>query len=121
MLVLDIDGTVFRKDYTASEKVKMSLKQSVDKGVKVVLCTGRMYAATKQIAIELGLNTPVVAYQGGLIKNFLNDTNTLYEKNVPVDIARDVIKELKQRNIFFNLYVNDLSTFLKSLASFCKP
>ena len=107
MLVLDIDGTIFKKDYTASERVKQTLKSLVKKGIKVVLCTGRMYAATKQIAKELELNTPVISYQGGLVKNFLNDEKTLFEKTMDEDLSLDVIKELKKRNIFFNLYIND--------------
>lgn len=107
MLVLDIDGTIFKKDYTASERVKQTLKSLVKKGIKVVLCTGRMYAATKQIAKELELNTPVISYQGGLVKNFLNDEKTLFEKTMDETLSLDVIKELKKRNIFFNLYIND--------------
>ncbi len=107
MLVLDIDGTIFKKDYTASERVKQTLKSLVKKGIKVVLCTGRMYAATKQIAKELELDTPVISYQGGLVKNFLNDEKTLFEKTMDEDLSLDVIKELKKRNIFFNLYIND--------------
>ena len=107
MLVLDIDGTIFKKDYTASERVKQTLKALVKKDIKVVLCTGRMYAATKQIAKELELNTPVISYQGGLVKNFLNDEKTLFEKTMDEDLSLDVIKELKKRNIFFNLYIND--------------
>lgn len=107
MLVLDIDGTIFKKDYTASERVKQTLKTLVKKGIKVVLCTGRMYAATKQIAKELELDTPVISYQGGLVKNFLNDEKTLFEKTMDETLSLDVIKELKKRNIFFNLYIND--------------
>lgn len=107
MLVLDIDGTIFKKDYTASDRVKNTLKALVQDGIKVVLCTGRMYAATKFIAQELGLNTPVICYQGGIIKDFINDDKTLLEINMDIDLARDVISVLKERNIFFNLYIND--------------
>ncbi len=107
MLVLDIDGTIFKKDYTASDRVKNTLKALVQDGIKVVLCTGRMYAATKFIAQELGLNTPVICYQGGIIKDFVNDDKTLLEINMDVELARDVISVLKERNIFFNLYIND--------------
>ena len=78
MLVLDIDGTIFKKDYTASDRVKNTLQRLSDDGIKVVLCTGRMYAATKCIAQELGLTTPVICYQGGLVKDFNNnDTNLI--------------------------------------------
>ena len=108
MLVLDIDGTIFKKDYTATPRVQKTLKNLVQDGIKVVLCTGRMYAATKSIALELGLNTPVICYQGGLIKDFSNGDKTLWEQSMDESLAKDVIKELKQRNIFFNLYINDI-------------
>ncbi len=107
MLVLDIDGTIFKKDYTATEKVKRTLQNLCNDGIKVVLCTGRMYAATKFIAQELGLNTPVICYQGSLVKNFCGNTETLFEKTMDSALARDVIKELKRRKIFFNIYIND--------------
>lgn len=108
MLVLDIDGTIFRKDYTASDRVKRTLKALSDDGIKVVLCTGRMYAATKSIAEELGLTTPVISYQGGLVKNFYNDDTTLWEKTMDTTLGREVINDLKKRNVFFNLYINDV-------------
>ena len=108
MLVLDIDGTIFRKDYTATKRVQETLKSLVRNDIKVVLCTGRMYAATKSIAQELGLNTPVICYQGGLIKDFVNNDTTLWEKPMDAQLAREVILTLKERNIFFNLYINDV-------------
>ena len=107
MLVLDIDGTIFKKDYTATDRVKNTLKKLCNDGIKVVLCTGRMYAATKFIARELGLTTPAICYQGGLIKNIYGNTDTLWEKTMDKELARDVIRELKKRNIFFNIYIND--------------
>lgn len=107
MLVLDIDGTIFKKDYTITDTLKKALKDLVKREIKVVLCTGRMYAATKSIAEEIGLNTPVICYQGGLIKNFYNDSTTLCETTVQPDLALEIIKELKNRDIFFNLYIND--------------
>lgn len=108
MLVLDIDGTIFKKDYKATDRVKNTLKRLCEDGIKVVLCTGRMYAATKLIAQELCLTTPVISYQGGLIKNFCNGEETLLEKTMDASLARDVINELKKRGIFFNLYINDV-------------
>lgn len=108
MLVLDIDGTIFKKDYTATQRVKDTLKKLAKDGIKVVLCTGRMYAATKCIAQELGLTTPVICYQGGLVKNCFGDNQTLLEKTMEPKLARDVIDELKKRNVYFNLYINDV-------------
>lgn len=107
MLVLDIDGTIFKKDYTASVQVKKTLTNLSQAGIKVILCTGRMYAATKSIAEELQLTTPVICYQGGLVKDITGNNTTLLEKTMPPDLARQVIKTLKEKNIFFNIYIND--------------
>ena len=107
MLVLDIDGTIFKKDYTATDRMKNTIKRLVTDGIKVVLCTGRMYEATKFIAEELGINTPLICYQGGLVKNFRENNDILWQKTMDTNLAKDVINELKKRNIFFNLYIND--------------
>lgn len=107
MLVLDIDGTIYRKDYTASQKVKTALKKLVEQGVKVVLATGRMYCATTHVAEDLGLNTPIICYQGGLIKEFLNSDDVLCQNTVSPDYAYEIIEELKKRNIHFNVYIDD--------------
>ncbi|MEI3254153.1 MAG: HAD-IIB family hydrolase [Candidatus Gastranaerophilaceae bacterium] len=68
MLVLDIDGTIFKKDYTASDRVKNTLQRLSDDGIKVVLCTGRMYAATKCIARSWGLQHRLFAIRADLLR-----------------------------------------------------
>ena len=67
-----------------------------------------VYAATKSIAEELNLTTPVICYQGGLIKNFYQNNDTILENTISEKLARTIIKELKLKNIFFNLYDNDI-------------
>ena len=108
MLVLDIDGTIFKKDYTATPRLKETLKNLCARGVKVVLCTGRMYAATRSIAQELGLCTPVICYQGGLVRNFYENDEILLENTMDKELAREVICDLKKHGVFFNLYINDV-------------
>lgn len=107
MLVLDIDGTLYRKDYTASENVKKTLKCLIEQGIKVVLATGRMYCATTHVAEDLGLNTPIICYQGGLIREFFGSDEILCKTTVPPDYATQIINELKSQNIHFNIYVDD--------------
>ena len=88
MLVLDIDGTIYRSDYTASEAVKAAIRGLVARGIKVVLATGRMYAAAVHVAREFGLNTPIISYQGGLVKEFYDSDKTLLQCTLPVESAK---------------------------------
>ncbi len=105
MVATDIDGTIVKWDTGFSENVKNCIKKMTARGVKVVLVTGRMHSATIPIAIELRLNTPIVSYQGGLIKDFSG--NTLYQQNLPDKKAKEIIKWARKNDIHLNLYLDD--------------
>jgi len=103
-LALDIDGTILKKDYALSLKVKNAIQSAVKSGVKVVLVTGRMYSATTFIAEELGLDTPILCYSGALARN---SEKVFYENLIPDVLARAVLKELRAFDSQVNLYVHD--------------
>ena len=77
LVATDIDGTLLIPEGNFTEGVKQCVRKLCNKGIKVVLVTGRMNAAATRIAKDLGLDTPVVSYQGGLIKY---QDKTLYER-----------------------------------------
>lgn len=47
MLVLDMDGTLLNKEHTISEKNKKYIQLAKERGVKVVLVSGRDVPALK--------------------------------------------------------------------------
>ena len=105
MVATDIDGTIVRWDTGFSDNVKKCIKKMCADGIKVVLVTGRMHCATTPIALELRLTTPIVSYQGGLIKDFSG--KTLYQENLPDDYAKKIIKWARKNNVHLNLYLDD--------------
>lgn len=104
LVATDIDGTILKHDFTFNQEVKDCIKTLTKSDVKVVLVTGRMHSATSFIAKELELNTPIVSYQGGLIKCI---EETLYEKNLNPIIAKKIINWAKENNVHINLYMNE--------------
>lgn len=105
MVATDIDGTILKWSFEFSPKVKQCVKALNENGIKVVLVTGRMHCATTNIAKELGLNTPIVSYQGGLIKD--ETGKTLYQREVPKEYAIQVIEWARKNNVHLNLYLDD--------------
>ncbi len=108
MVATDIDGTILGGDFEFKPSVKNCIKKLNEKGVKVVLVTGRMHCAAAKIAEELGINTPIVSYQGGLVKEMCGCENTLYQRNLDSEKARQVIKWAKDTNAHINLYMDDV-------------
>ena len=107
MVVTDIDGTILKKDFTVSNNVINTIKELTKKDIKVVLATGRMYCAALKIAKMLDINTPLICYQGALIKNSCEDNKTLYVDPVKPNLALEILEVLKNKNIHTNLYLND--------------
>ena len=105
MVATDIDGTIVKWGCDYSDGVKSCVKKLCDNGVKVVLVTGRMHCATTHVAEALGLKTPIVSYQGGLIKN--NNGETLYQQNLDSDTAKKIIKWARKNDVHINLYLDD--------------
>lgn len=106
MVATDIDGTIVDWKYgDFTPAVKKCIKNLCASGVKVVLVTGRMHCACDHIVKELGLETPVVSYQGGLIKD--KDGKTLYQQNLGVEYAKEIIKWAKENKAHINLYLDD--------------
>lgn len=72
LIALDMDGTLLREDGSISERTKSAIQQARQKGVKVVLASGRPIEGLERYLTELGLTTNddyALSYNGALIKN----------------------------------------------------
>ena len=105
MIATDIDGTILKWGLDFTPAMKNCVEKLKQSGIKLVLVTGRMHCATLPVAKELGLDTPIISYQGGLIKDCHN--NTLYQKNLSNDYAKEIIQWARKNNIHINLYLDD--------------
>lgn len=105
LVATDIDGTILIPEGNFTESVKKCIKELSKKGIKVVLVTGRMNVAAELIAKDLGLETPVISYQGGLVKY---NGETLYKRCLTEEQAQRVIDWANSENIHLNLYNDDI-------------
>ena len=105
MIATDIDGTILIPDKQFTTEIKNCINHLKKEGIKVVLVTGRMNSAAQLIANELNLNTPVVSYQGGLVKH---NGETLYERYLSTAQAEKIIEWGRKENIHLNLYNDDI-------------
>ena len=72
LIALDMDGTLLREDKTISEETKYKLACAKEKGVKVVLATGRPIEGVKRYLEEPDLQNEgdyAVSYNGALVQD----------------------------------------------------
>ena len=104
LVVTDIDGTIIKMNGELESKTISVFKKLEEKGIKVVIATGRMYIATSNIINPLNLKTPVICYQGAMIRD---EKEVYFEKNVPKEIASEIINKLREYKAHINLYLRN--------------
>ena len=70
LIAIDMDGTLLKSDKTVSDRTKKTLKEAREKGVNVVIATGRPIDGVSRYLEELdmlGENDYVLSYNGGLV------------------------------------------------------
>ncbi len=97
LIAIDMDGTLLLPDHTISPAVKNAIAAAREKGVNVVLTTGRPYAGVHSYLKELHMEQPgdyCITYNGALVQK-AGDGSTVaqtalsyddyrYRKNCPV-------------------------------------
>jgi hypothetical protein len=105
LIAIDLDDTLLHDDLTISMRAKEAIKKVIAKGVTVTLATGRMFAAALPYARELGLNVPLITYQGAMVKCVNGEL--IYHQTIPLDTAQEVADYVRFRGYHLNVYVDD--------------
>ncbi|OIJ18403.1 hypothetical protein BKP45_12580 [Anaerobacillus alkalidiazotrophicus] len=72
-IVLDLDGTLLKKDDTISSRNKEFLMEQKKQGIKIILATGRPINMTLKYHEELQLDTPLICLNGAVIFDRLKE------------------------------------------------
>jgi hydroxymethylpyrimidine pyrophosphatase-like HAD family hydrolase len=67
LLVLDIDGTLLTSAKQVSPRTRAAIAAARERGVRLVLATGRRYPSTRPVAEDLGGFIPLVLHNGALV------------------------------------------------------
>jgi Cof subfamily protein (haloacid dehalogenase superfamily) len=108
MVVCDLDGTLVQPDLTVSPAVLDAIQRCSAKGIPVVIATGRMYPSAQPYVLRLGLETPVICYQGAVVRESIGEKTLRYSNPVPVEVARRLVAYCQAHDIHINLYLNDI-------------
>lgn len=106
LVATDLDGTLFGHDMVISPRTRRALASLAERDCHLVLATGRMFRATVPVARELSIVTPLVTYQGALIRH-MTTLEDAWHRTLPADLAAEALEALEEAGFHINLYVND--------------
>jgi hypothetical protein len=104
LLALDLDGTSIELGQMPTSRVKQAVAAARGRDVHVVVATGRPYVSARKFQAALEVETPLICFQGALVKEVNGDQSTLLAEPLPEDPLSEVIALAEQRGWDFNLY-----------------
>ncbi len=75
-------------------------------GITVIACTGRPFPGAVPWAKRLGLDGPIVCYQGAQVRTL--DGGVLLDHGIPHVVAMEVIRYAQERDLHVQAYRDDL-------------
>jgi Cof subfamily protein (haloacid dehalogenase superfamily) len=126
LLAIDLDGTTVSHDIDISPRVLRAVQAAMQKGVKVIVATGRNVPSARPFVQRFGAVGPAICHQGGLIYDFATEA-TLHRITLDHALACEMAA-LEQahptwRAVMYQgqqVYVSDMAYFsrLNSLVGF---
>ena len=103
--ISDIDGTLMNYDGSYTKEMKALIEKVNKSDCKFVLATGRMFMGAEFVANKFDLKTPVVCYQGAVVRT---KDEILWQSLIENDLAREIIQYLKEKKVHTHVYSNDI-------------
>ncbi|WP_249870132.1 Cof-type HAD-IIB family hydrolase [Oceanobacillus saliphilus] len=100
LIALDLDGTLLTDNKEISNRTKQTVLTAMKEGHVVVIATGRPHRASIDYYKELGLNTPMVNFNGALIHHPSDRTwDFAMHTPMPVKTAHTIIDACYELNV----------------------
>ena len=102
LIAIDLDGTLLNSNGEISDRNKKAIKNAKDRGVEIVLTSGRVSSSVKKIASEVGADNYIISGNGALIYDLKNE-NTLYNECISDEKAIEIAKICDENDIYYTI------------------
>ena len=103
LIAIDLDGTMLNSYGMVTESTKQVIKNTINKGIEVIIASGRPIDSIKTIAKEIGSENYFIAGNGALIYDIKKD-EIIYEKFMNKQKVLEIIKICEENSISYNIY-----------------
>lgn len=113
IVAIDLDGTLLNSFGEITPKTKEVLKNAIERGVQVVLASGRPVSAIENIANEIGSEEYLISGNGALVYD-IKEKQIVYDKFLTKEQILEIVDICEENSIYCNVYT-ELEVIAKSL------
>jgi Cof subfamily protein (haloacid dehalogenase superfamily) len=105
LLALDLDGTIIDAQLNLDPRDVEALAGILAAGIEVIAATGRPFPGAVPWARRLGLEGPIICYQGAQVR--MPSGDTLLDHGIHHELAMEVIRFARERDLHVQAYRDD--------------
>ncbi|MCH4889117.1 HAD family hydrolase [Acidaminobacter sp. JC074] len=106
MIACDLDGTLLDSNHEITDDNRQIIDKLKEKDIPFVIATGRIYPSAAEFSKDLNLSTPIIACNGAVIKDPVED-KILFDYPVPTESMLELVRICKKHDIYFHIYTID--------------
>lgn len=106
LIAIDLDGTLLNSYGEVTKENKNAILNAKQKGIEVVLASGRAIMSVKSLADELGCNNYIICGNGALTYDMKKE-EIIYNKFLEKNKVLEIIKVCEENSIYYNLYTTE--------------
>lgn len=114
LIAVDLDGTLLNEKHQPGELSISILKKALERGISVIIVTGRMNLSAQKFAAQIG-DIPVISYNGAML---CQNGKVLYHCPVDSNLAEQIIRCTGYNDLLVylhdRLYVKKVTESVKS-------
>lgn len=103
LIAIDMDGTLLNSENTISDRNREVLNKVREKGIHVVLSTGRILKSALHYGQSLKLNNPIVACNGAIVSDG-NGKDIIYDNPIKNGVVEKLIDLSEKNHIYYHFY-----------------
>lgn len=106
LAALDLDGTLLNDEHVVTNRSCEALQKLSVQGIVVVLISGRMHRAILPISDQIGLESPIISYNGGMVKHPRTGA-VIHHTPIPAAAAMALVEYGDREGLHLNFCLHD--------------
>ena len=105
LIAIDIDGTLLNSNGELSERTILAVKRVIEKGVRVVLTSGRVTNSVEMIAEKVNADKYLICDNGASIYDVAQN-KTIWSREIEKSTVLDLIKTCIENDIYYMVFTD---------------
>lgn len=122
LIAIDMDGTLLNSRNEISKRTRDAILNAGDKGVHVVLATGRLLTSAKNYSSKIDLKRPIISSNGAVIID--ENENVIFEKHIDKSQIENITYIADKNDVYYHFYGKDSfysNRYVKDIVEFYNP